>query len=392
MSALTRDRKTDQLGTPDNADPLLLAIPVAANTLIYAGADVGTDANGYAVPGSANSVIKFWGRCERDADNRIPSAGGPGPGTAAAINVTVRQGTFFYNNGTGSNALGVADVGKPVYASDDQTANKTDNGGLWPYLGIMMPGGGPDNLRDTGSGEVAVFLGSATPYANNPLLANSSALKARGVATSLPGTFTVTSGVLLADANGALGAQDGLTYVAGQTIILPAGTVGSGTVSAANSGPWVLTDVGGASAKYAAIRPDWWANGALITPGAIINVGGEGTLFGGTDWKTWAAGTVVIGTGDPLLYPLKVAQQVTLASSTATITNVPIRSASKCGVICNLATAGGTQTSTVAYGPIVAPTPGALGTASLVIDAIASGQTKNGTADTSVINVTIING
>lgn len=389
MTALSKDRKTDQLGTPDNADPLLLALPVEEDTYLYAGSMVATNSSGYAVPASASSAQRLWGRCERDADNRTAAHGGPGPGTDAAINVTVRQGVFFFNNGTGINALGVGDVGSPVFASDDNTVNKTDNGGQWPYAGVMMPGGGPDNLRDTGTGEVAVFVGKPDAYGLNPYLIPAAAFTARNVATSLPGTFTVTSGVLLADANGALGAQDGVTNAVNDVIILPVGTVGSGTVTAANSGPWKLTAIGGASAKYAAIRPDWWPNAGLIVPGASIGVGGEGTLFGGTVWKTFAAGSVVIGTGDPLLYPDKVTQQKTLSAGTTTISNIPIRLAAKLGFSAGVA--GGTPAATTTAYQIKLSggiTIGALGTAAVIVEA----QSVVGTivnTDVTVLNVTL---
>jgi hypothetical protein len=101
---------------------------------------------------------------------------------------------------------------------------------------------------------------------------------------------------------------------------------------------------------------------------------------------------LVIGTGDPKFRPVQVTQTVTLSSSAATITNVPIHSATRSNVHAALGAVGGTTTSTIGYGIIVAPTPGDLGTASTVVNAIASGGTKNGTSDTSILIVTITNG
>ena len=113
-----------------------------------------------------------------------------------------------------------------------------------------------------------------------------------------------------------------------------------------------------------------------------------GTLFAGTHWISYATDAQVIGTDDPALYPEEVIQQVTLTASAVAITNVPIHAAAKTVVSANLITAS-TATSTVAYGPIAAATPGALGTASVTVNAIAAGQTKNGTSDVSTINVSI---
>jgi hypothetical protein len=70
----------------------------------------------------------------------------------------------------------------------------------------------------------------------------------------------------------------------------------------------------------------------------------------------------------------------------------PIFSATRTNAIANLKATGGTTTSTIGYGPIAAPTPGGIGTASVTVVAIASGGSKNGTADTSDVIVTIING
>lgn len=390
------DFPTPSFGGEDTAYPLVIPIPIAANTLIEGGRFVWTNASGYAIPSSAATASAVcWGISSSHQDNLTGTTQPGNSGAAGGATAEVTTGVAVV---AGASDVTMASVGKYVYLySDSGTTGPTvtidDLGGSRPLVGVLIPNTfAAANVILPDAGMFCVFVGSASAYALNPLLASSGSFKARNVASSLPGTFTVTAGVLLADANGALGAQDGVTNAVGDVIIFPAGTVGSGTVTAANSGPWKLTAIGGASAKFAAVRPDWWPHGSNIVPGSVIDVGGEGTLNGGTEWKTWAAASVVIGTGDPALYPVKVTQQVQLASSTATITNVPIRSGSKDCIVANLATANGTLTGTVMYGAIVAPTAGALGTASAVVDAIASGQTKNGTADTSFINVTIFNG
>jgi hypothetical protein len=123
-----------------------------------------------------------------------------------------------------------------------------------------------------------------------------------------------------------------------------------------------------------------------------VKVGGESTLFIGSKWAALpASAALVVGTGDPNLYPDRVIQTVTLSSSAAAVANVPIRSATKSNVKASLAAVGGTTTNTVGYGIIVAPTPGGIGTATTTVNAIASGGTKNGTADTSQLIVEITN-
>ncbi len=215
---------------------------------------------------------------------------------------------------------------------------------------------------------------------------------ARAVATSLPaGTFA--SGVLTLTATGAFStAQDGATLAVGDKLLIPVGTITTLVVSAANAGMYEVSSLGATGVSATFTRTARYAHGAVITPGTKIRVGGAGTLFPGTTWTAMPATAIlVVGTGDGSLYPDKVIQTVSLTSSAATIINVPIRSATKSHVIATLAAVGGTTTSTIGYGTVVAPTAGGIGTASAVVNAIASGGTKNGTSDTSSLIVTILN-
>jgi hypothetical protein len=382
MTAATKDILTDQYGTPDVVLPQLLNFPVAAATTLYAGTFAATNSSGYLVA-TPTASSKIWGRIEKQVVNTTAA----GFGSAGDLNAEIHQGYFYLNNDATNPCVDTA-RGSLCYVVDNNTVGSSDVGGTLPAAGIIIgvPASGQPEY-----GKVLVAVGMPSLYVQNPeLAANPTAFKARNVATNLA-ALTFTSGSFSADANGALGSQDGVTNAVGDIIMFPAGTITTGVVSAANSGPWVLTAVGGASAKFTGIRPDWWPHGGTITAGSAINIGGEGTLFGGTRWVTFAASTAVIGTTDPALYPEQVTQTVTLSSSAATITNVPIRSATKSNVVASLAAVGGTTTSTIGWGIIVAPTPGGIGTASTTVNAIASGGSKNGTADTSQLIVTIFN-
>lgn len=370
MSNATKDIKTDE------ALGLLLAFPVAASTTLYAGTFGATDSSGNAIS-TLTASSKIWGRVERQVDNSSGSAGDK--------TVEVKRGRFYFDNDTTNAVANSTPRGAYVFAVDNHTVGTSDLGGTLPLAGyvIDVPASGSPEY-----GKVLVAVGQARPDALDPeLSASSTAFRARNVATNLA-ALTFTGGTFLANANGALGAQDGVTNVAGDIIMIPAGTITTGVVSAANSGPWLLTSVGG-SGKFSGIRPDWWPHGGTTVPGSAINVGGEGTLFGGTRWPTFSA-AVVIGTSDPALYPEEVTQTVTLTSSAKAITNVPIRAAGS-QVLCRLSAVGGTTTSTVGYGTLVDPTPGGIGTATTTVNALASGMTKNGTSDTSNVTVTILN-
>lgn len=126
---------------------------------------------------------------------------------------------------------------------------------------------------------------------------------ARVVITSIAAYVGTTTGVLTASANGAIGAQDGATLTAGQIVFLPKVTGGAGgTTAAADVGPWVVTNPGGASAKFVLTRPAWWTHGAAIPQASTIVIA-EGTVWAATTWRSTCAAGLVIDTGDPLFYP-----------------------------------------------------------------------------------------
>lgn len=296
----------------------------------------------------------------------------------------------FFDTGTAPNAITDANRGQPAFAYDNNTLYLTDGGGTLSFAGLVHSVNSVEGVRllilPEGGGLTELYSqGAATiGYTSDDTV--------RAVATSLPaGTFA--AGVLTLTATGAFStAQDGVTPAVGDKFLIPAGTITTLVVSAANSGVYEVTSLGGVGASATFTRTAKWAHGAIITPETRIRVGGEGTLFRGTVWTADpATATKVVGTDDPILYPDKVIQTVALTSSAATITNVPIKSATKSNVHAALAGVGGTTTSTIGYGIIVAPTPGGIGTASTVVNAIASGGTKNGTSDTSSLIVTILN-
>jgi hypothetical protein len=116
MAALSAPRMaTKQLG-PD-AVPLKLKLPIKANTKIYAGSLVCIDA-GYAAPARAATTLLVVGRAEATYDNT--------GGANAAFYVEVAQGAFNWNNSSAGDLIAIADIGKVVYAVDDQTVALTN--------------------------------------------------------------------------------------------------------------------------------------------------------------------------------------------------------------------------------------------------------------------------
>lgn len=87
-------------------------LQVIASDIIYEGAAVGDNASGYARPLVAGD--KFKGFAERKADNAS--------GAAGAINVRVKAKGRIQLSISG---LVIGDLGKRVYASDDDTFTLT---------------------------------------------------------------------------------------------------------------------------------------------------------------------------------------------------------------------------------------------------------------------------
>lgn len=362
MTAATADRKAPQYGSPDEVDPGLLSLPVAASTIIYAGTFVASDASGNAVPGSANVALKLWGRCEIQVDNSA--------GTAGAKRVQIREGVFAFNNsGAGVDQILAANVGQPCYAVDDNVVALTDGNGSRPFAGVIFP------FDPNNTSQVQVGVGPAfAPAYGQP--GGSSAFKARGAVfanVASLAAFTVAG-------------NDGITYVAGDVVLLAAQT------TAAQNGPYVVGTVTSGTAPLT--RPAWWSTGSPIIPGQVIQLGGEGTIYGGSEWKALCAKSKIIDTDDPVFYPRVCKATVTLASGTYTLgatEGLFVKSTTRSIAVASRNTVGGTVTSTIMYAlPVAGRTAGISGTGALQVNAVVAAGTTNA-ADTSTVDVLLQN-
>ncbi|WP_338508485.1 hypothetical protein [Pseudomonas poae] len=120
--SLTQDRNTPMKDTE------VLAVPVAANVLIYAGSLVVASATGFAAPGSTALGLSYLGRAEESVDNR--------GGAAGAAQVEVRHGKAFLwaNDGT----VTQAHLFKPAYIVDDETVAAGDASGTRSAAGRIV--------------------------------------------------------------------------------------------------------------------------------------------------------------------------------------------------------------------------------------------------------------
>lgn len=335
--------------------------------------------SGACAPATSTGAGHVIGVYEDDA------LGGATDGATRCVVLTDK--IFTFKNGV--NAVSDSTpYGTVLFAEDDNSVG-VGAGGSTVIAGRFMGIEDNGDVRVYISNQASWFDGNAAQIEPT----NTRAYYARAVCTTFSASsYTGTGTSTLLFANHALDVQDGVTIAVGDVVLLQGGTLGSCAITAADTGPWVVTSLGGSSAKATFVRPVWFETGAQVPGGQTIKIGPEGTLFHNTDWTSSATPGCVIGTTDPAFYPDRVTQRVTLASSTATVNNVPILSATTSMVTAEFCGAnGGSTTSTVGYGTIVAPTPGYIGTASTVVDAIAANMGKNGTSDTAILNVLIVN-
>jgi hypothetical protein len=134
MTTLATDKPRDyELGNIEE-------YPVVAADIIYEGAAVGDNGSGYARPLSAGDP--FRGFAEQNADNSGGSAGD------VTVRVKKRGAVVLPISG-----LAITDVGKAVYASDDDTFTLTE--GSNSYVGRVG--------RYIASGSGVVEFDAATP-------------------------------------------------------------------------------------------------------------------------------------------------------------------------------------------------------------------------------------
>jgi hypothetical protein len=174
------------------------SLTVASNSIIYAGALVCVDSNGLAVAAADSAGYAVVGRAEATVDNR-------GVLYSATKTIKVARGTFHWANG---DVIAVADIGKIVYVTDDQTVNKTgggqniiagtvvdvDSSGVWVDTAKVGPIGAatPSSLAVSGAATIGSTLGvtgAATLTGN--AIANE--LDARTATALLLGKATATS-------------------------------------------------------------------------------------------------------------------------------------------------------------------------------------------------------
>lgn len=109
MAAATKSIDTPELSRD------IVALPIAANTTIFAGTLVAVDSNGRAVPASDTAGLRVIGRAEEEKTC--------GPAAGAEL-VIVKRGIFRFGN-SATDAVDANDLGKTCFVEDDNTVSET---------------------------------------------------------------------------------------------------------------------------------------------------------------------------------------------------------------------------------------------------------------------------
>lgn len=101
---------TQSIDTPELSRDIT-ALPVAANTTIFAGTIVAVNSDGRAVPAADTAGLRVIGRAE---ETKVNGA------TAGAESILIKRGIFRFNN-SADDAVDANDIGKVAFVEDDNT-------------------------------------------------------------------------------------------------------------------------------------------------------------------------------------------------------------------------------------------------------------------------------
>jgi len=314
----------------------------------------------------------------------VDSSGGALDANGNPQSLSIETGTIgWFDTGTSTHQITHAMVGTVCYLYDNNTLYADDNNGTLSSAGFVaqVRADGKVKLRI----DPAVYLLGRATNAE----AQSPPFTARAVATSIGANTGTTTGKLTITATGALGAQDGLTLVAGDVIFIPEGT--TNLAAASDAGPYEVLNAGATGVQAVLQRPSWWAKGGPIPLGAEIKIGGGGTKYADSMWYAGAIKGKVIDTDDAVFWPRKLTRDVTLASGTlsAAITDMPVKSATRSGILITSMPTTVPHANTRVW-RVSALTAGVIGTASIQMVAESAPGTTNA-SDVGTYTITVEN-
>jgi hypothetical protein len=350
---------------------------------------VGSDLIEHPDPSAPRTDLIVMGIVQANAvfttGSTTDSSGGALDANGNAQSLLVETGTIgWFDTGTSTHKIQNANVDQVCYLYDNNTLYLDDLGGTLSAAGYVaqVRADGKVKLRVDASVYLANQDASSTVTSDDTV---------SYVITNLPaGAFA--AGVWTATATGAISTtQDGLTVApaVGDKVLFPPGTLTTMAVTAAQSGPYECVVAGATGVKAVYARTAKFAHGAIITPGTKVRVTlGGATTFSGTTWRCDpTTATKVVDTDDPVMFPERVVIPMTCSGGTATTALCPLRATGKFFVGVDFT--GGSPAATTTNIVASTQTPGAIGTASIVIQEQAHLGTlvNTGTATANVLIV-----
>jgi hypothetical protein len=250
MVALAAARNTPRLGEAPH--PSQFTLGMAAATTVFGGGMVCQNAGGFAVPASATAGLS---RVIGIAEETTANAGANGD-----VQVVLSHGAYRFANSAGVDAINDTHRFRECYAADDQTVALTNAGGR-PVAGIVWDVDAlgvwviiqPTASAAAGGGGGA---GPGIDYKLSAVMTSTGALPA----------YTRTGNRIQANANGALGAQDGVTPTAGMRYLFRHGAAG------ADNGLYSVTQVGDAMTPFILDRAEDADASSEVTSGMLVFV------------------------------------------------------------------------------------------------------------------------
>ena len=192
MSSLTGIRDTREILC--GATAVSRKAAPAEGAVIYTGAITALNSDGKAVPASDSASLTVAGISQ---------------GSAEDGSVIIRSGVFLLDNGTGSDALTAADIGKIVYVIDDQTVGKT-GGTNKVAAGILRAVDSAGVLVEVGNGPASGFIALPSVVSADPEAAASGK---RGSVVSVGGSGWSGGSAIAAGSAGEIYMSNGSAWV-----------------------------------------------------------------------------------------------------------------------------------------------------------------------------------
>lgn len=193
MTALTVPRATPSLETGKN---VWRTFPVAADAIIFPGAQVALNAAGYLVPASASTSLVVVGVAAPKRQQMTPMLGyinatGKANG---AMECEVQSCIALMANSASTDAITKAEVGDDCYAVDDATVAKTDGGTAQvTTLTVVYSNGDATGFNITGVGTLLTVNAATSATATALALANKANSDAafNALYTAVPSNATI---------------------------------------------------------------------------------------------------------------------------------------------------------------------------------------------------------